>query len=209
VVYLVSVFLNSLVRKKVIKLQFNVIITLALVIGGGLITPHRSIITGQIITKENQMKAINLTNTKKKAIVDDSIYDSINIYKWRMTKNGYAVRGLANKGNYKTILMHRYITDTPKGYDTDHINQNKLDNRKSNLRICTRSENNCNSKLRKGNTTGYRGISIGKDGKYEMQISYKGKRIVYKRYKNIKDAVKSYNCCARILHGEYAYLNEV
>jgi len=73
----------------------------------------------------------------KYAIVDDEDYETLSVYKWQYTSNGYAKR----KYGKTSLLMHRVIAKTPKGLVTDHLNHNKLDNRKSNLRVCTQMDN--------------------------------------------------------------------
>lgn len=65
----------------------------------------------------------------------------IKAYKWHVSDRGYAVWRGVRGGIKKTIRMHRIIAKTPKGMITDHINHDKLDNRRSNLRICTQSDN--------------------------------------------------------------------
>lgn len=77
------------------------------------------------------MKVINLTKGQF-TIVDDEDYDELNQWKWHVTKQGYAARS-QHKG-CKTILMHRWILKPSDEEVTDHINGNKLDNRKTNLR---------------------------------------------------------------------------
>jgi hypothetical protein len=73
------------------------------------------------------------------AIIDSSDYSLVSQYNWHLSNTGYAVwRG--GKPRH-TIRMHRLILNTPEGMDTDHINHNKLDNRRSNLRVCSRSIN--------------------------------------------------------------------
>lgn len=85
------------------------------------------------------MKLIPLTKGKF-AKVDDEDYKSLSKYKTSIYL-----------GNYKQreITMHRMIMNTPKGMDTDHINHDSLDNRRSNLRICTHVENCHNSRYNK------------------------------------------------------------
>lgn len=88
------------------------------------------------------MKYIPLTKNKL-TIVDDDDYEELAKYKW-FYNNGYAARYLGYNpvtGLRKQATMHRIIMHTPQGMDTDHINRNRLDNRKINLRICDRSTN--------------------------------------------------------------------
>ena len=101
------------------------------------------------------MKYIKLTKGKR-AIVDDEDYEYLNQFKWRFSSNGYA------NTSVKTIGMHRLVNNTPQGLDTDHINGNKLDNRRSNLRSVTRSQNMLNVKPQTNNTSGCTGV--GKRG---------------------------------------------
>ena len=100
---------------------------------------------------------IQLTRGKK-AIVDIEDFDYLNQWKWSCNYYGYAIRSEGGRKNKKCIFMHRLINKTPKGFDTDHINRNTLDNRKENLRTATRSQNEINKGLRKDNKTGFKGI---------------------------------------------------
>lgn len=92
---------------------------------------------------------------------DQSIVDS---YNWAIGRNGYVVSSKYVKGsgrkNQKNISLyfHRLITNAPKGKVIDHINRNKLDNRKENLRVCTQRENMVNCGLLKNNTSGTKGV---------------------------------------------------
>ena len=88
------------------------------------------------------MKKIKLSKGKY-ALVDDKDYDQLSKVSWHFN-DLYATRGLVSDGKLKTIYLHRFIANTPKGMETDHINQNKLDNRRENLRICTSSQNRTN-----------------------------------------------------------------
>lgn len=86
-------------------------------------------------------KGMNLRITGGIVKVDDDDAELVSRYKWHVNDVGYAVwRGIEN-GVKKTVRMHRLIAKTPKGKITDHINHDTLDNRKSNLRVCTQSEN--------------------------------------------------------------------
>ena len=107
-----------------------------------------------------------------------------------------------------SLPMHRLIMDAPKGMDIDHINGNPLDNRKSNLRICTRAENMRNRGAQKNNTSGYKGVGWCKHRKkWHAQIKHNGKQIYIGRYKDKEEAARAYDAKAKELHGEYAHLN--
>jgi len=104
----------------------------------------------------------------KFAIVDADDYERLNKYKWCVSKTrhtNYAMRrtkGKRVKGKRvkrKTIMMHRFILNAPRGLVVDHINHNGLDNRKSNLRLCTRAENSYNSRSFNNKSSKYKGVS--------------------------------------------------
>lgn len=103
--------------------------------------------------------------------------------------------------------MHRMLLDIPDGKQTDHINRNKLDNRKVNLRICTNSENGRNKGTRKGSLSGYKGVSKHRD-KWQARIRLNGEQTYLGIFENIIDAALAYNKAAIIVHGEFACLNE-
>lgn len=91
--------------------------------------------------------------------------------------------------------------------EVDHINGDTLDNRKSNLRVCSHSENMFNRKINKNNTSGYKGVSWIKDKNcWKTEINYKGKRI-RKHFKTKIDAAKFYNESALKYFGNFARLN--
>lgn len=85
---------------------------------------------------------VHLANTGHDAIVDAEDYERISaLGKWYENDNGYAVlRGVVG-GKKQTLRMHRVIMNCPNGKVVDHLNGNKLDCRKANMRICTQTEN--------------------------------------------------------------------
>jgi hypothetical protein len=92
---------------------------------------------------------------KNTAIIDIDDLEKVSEYSgWSINCRGY----VKTKYNKKTISLHRLIMDFPENKETDHINRNPLDNRKCNLRIATRTENNINRGLHKNNTSGHRCI---------------------------------------------------
>ena len=113
--------------------------------------------------------------------------------------------------------MHREITNAPKGMQVDHINGNTLDNRKENLRVCTRSQNMMNRGKQNNNKSGYKGVSYmkKKDPNYEYPKPWRAqikcptnqKVIHLGCYKYPEQAARAYDKKAIELFGEYAQLN--
>src|SRR3990167_3498600 len=117
-------------------------------------------------------------------IVDNEDFEYLNQWKWYFY-NGYAIRRYK-----KTIRMHRLLNNTPLGFFTDHINRNKLDNRKSNLRTVTKSQNGFNTNLSRNNKSGYKGIYWEKfTNKWRAEIKINYKKIGLGRFLNLKDAI--------------------
>lgn len=154
------------------------------------------------------MKTIELQNGGK-VIIDDDDFDYISKYSWRL--RGYYASRSTRKGGKgcKTILMHREINKTPKGMYTDHINGNKLDNRKNNLRTVTASQNEMNKKPSLGSSQ-YKGVCWDKSRKrWRASITFNGKQKRLGDFKIEKEAAKAYNSKAIELFGEYAFLNRI
>lgn len=133
------------------------------------------------------MAKIKLTQGKF-ALVDDDMFEYLNQFKWFCDSRGYAVRDIGGRKNKKRILMHRLINKTPKNLVTDHINRNKLDNRKKNLRSVTQRQNTFNAKLSKNNKSGYNGISFYKN-RWVARIKFNYKIIYLGRFLHLEDAI--------------------
>lgn len=119
-------------------------------------------------------------------LIDTEDIEKISSDKWCIDKNNYVK-------NSKQEYLHRIILGAPKDMCVDHINGNTLDNRKSNLRICTNRENTSNrTKLGTNNTSGILGVRFDdRRNKWYADIQYKGKYI-FLGYFNIKeDAIKA------------------
>lgn len=156
-------------------------------------------------------KLIELTQGKF-AIVDDEDYDFLMQWKWHVSE-GYAKRtGKKKDGKlrFKNIFMHRVINKTPDNKLTDHINFNRLDNRRKNLRECDYLENIRNSKKRNVSASSkFKGVhwnnyhskwgsSIRKDKGITEFLGY---------HENEIDAAIAYDSAASAYHGEFACLN--
>lgn len=155
------------------------------------------------------MKTINLTQGKV-ALVDDHWFDELNKYKWCYVKSGYAVRSIRTGKKIKRIWMHRVVNNTPEGSATDHINHNKCDNQESNLRDASIQENCMNRHKNTDNSSGYKGVTSRKNGKYyEANIKLDGKKFYIGNYNNKNDAALAYNKKALELFGEFAFVNVI
>jgi hypothetical protein len=151
------------------------------------------------------MRTIPLTQGKQ-VMVDDEDYESLIRWKWCYA-NATAVRGLGPRGKQRLIYMHRQIMDPPEELYIDHINGDRLDNRRSNLRICTHAENQRNRKATVGSSK-YKGVGFFKrDRKWAARIRFNSKLIHLGYFDNEIDAAKAHDKAARELHGEFARTN--
>ena len=149
------------------------------------------------------MKCIKLSQGKE-AIVDDEDFEYLRQFKWHVTDTGYACRKDGRKNKY----MHRELMGSPKGLQIDHINGNRLDNRRSNLRVVTVGDNRKNTGIRSDNTSGYKGVSWDKkNSKWKVAIYVNSKYVHLGRFTDIEDAALAYNTAALEYHGEFARLN--
>lgn len=166
--------------------------------------------------KDQMTKLIRLTQGKV-TLVDDCDYEFLSQWKWqvRRARNGklYAQRGrtkaeMEAEGMPHTVEMHRVIMNTPDGMLTDHINGDGLDNRRSNLRLCTTSENTCNSGRRFDNKSGFKGVFWHKRlRKWAVVVTAHGKSIWVGSYKNPEEAAHAYDRAALENQGRFARTN--
>lgn len=147
------------------------------------------------------MKYIELTQNKY-AIIDDDMVESIGRYRW-FFHFGYAFRHVQENGKGRTIPMHREILNTPNGLEVDHINGNRLDNRKENLRNCTKHENMRNREASKSNSSGFKGVIFQK-GRYVARIGFGGKLYHLGRFSTAEEASEAYKNACEKFHGDFA-----
>lgn len=146
------------------------------------------------------MKYIIMNKSQLTVAVDDEDYDYLNQYTWYLHIKGYA--GARKDGKY--CLMHRLILNPPKGKMCDHIDGNKLNNTKKNLRIATNKENLRNRSKQKNNTTGYKGVHFCKArNKYQAQITIDKKFHFLGYFHTPEEAYKAYCTAAKLTFKEF------
>lgn len=148
---------------------------------------------------------MKLTVNGKTILIDSEDYERIKDYSmWVHTTKSYVY--IDKTINYKKTRhrLHRFIMNAPKNKYVDHINMNRLDNRKSNLRLCTNSQNLANSGLRKQNTSGFKGVSKNPSTtspkKWRARIQHRFIGYFYTK----EEASRAYNREAKKIYGEFA-----
>ncbi len=150
------------------------------------------------------MKKIKLSQGKV-ALVDDEDYERVNQYKWCYQRcvrpsgeyQGYAIKSL-HPGQMR---MHRFIIGAKKGEEVDHINGNKLDNRRKNLRIVSHNVNLHNIKVRKDSKTKTKGVTwIKRLKKYRAYIQVNSKQYHLGYFKSKVTAARKYKRVAKTIY---------
>ena len=152
------------------------------------------------------MREILLTQGRY-AIIDNLDYERISRHKWCIASVGYAVRNIKlSNGKKSMMLMHREIMNTPKGIQIDHINGDKLDNRKINLRLCTQQQNNRNiTKPRRHNKLGIKGVRfLESRNRFSARIRVNKKEIHLGYFPSMRSAEEAYREAELKYFGEFA-----
>jgi len=141
------------------------------------------------------------------ALIDKEDFDKIKDYGWyarfdKVGKTFYAITGTHGT----TLPMHRLILNALDSFVVDHIDHNGLNNRKSNIRICTQSQNCMNKIAQSNNTSGYRGVSFHKGkNKYQATIMVNRKQMYLGTFNTALEASETYQAAAKELFGEFYY----
>lgn len=142
------------------------------------------------------------------ALIDDEDVERVSKYRWRAQKcrsaNRYFIYA-ATSMNGTNVLLHRFIAGAEKGQIVDHRNQNTLDCRRGNIRICTHAENMRNRGVRVDSTNGLKGVFYDKKtNRYRARIKVDGKCVYLGKFKSAEEAKAAYDEAAVRLHGEFA-----
>jgi hypothetical protein len=152
--------------------------------------------------------------TRNVAVINDN--DTISIYigkkQWatidtvdlpKVAKHKWSALPAGRKGYYAkatirigekvtTLLMHHLIKPKRNGREVDHIDRNKINNTRGNLRLVTHQENLRNQGQRSGTKSGKTGVYVcGKTGAFKASVSVSGKRLHLGTFRTLKDAVNA------------------
>jgi hypothetical protein len=149
-----------------------------------------------------EIKLHGMRGDGKYSLVDDDIAERpyVTENRWTLDRSGYVVM---SSGNY---LLHRVVLQPGKGQVVDHINHDKLDNRRINLRICTSKENLRNRVVHKNNMSGIKGVRAH-GRKFLARISADGTNHYLGLFPTREEAAAAYDVAAKELFGEFAHLN--
>lgn len=163
-------------------------------------------INGALTKKYNRYDLTNeygVGYTLKKQVFyfDLEDYDIIKYHCWHIDKDGY----LRTKIGGSLMSMHRMVYHPANNEIIDHINGNKSDNRKCNLRIATPQQNNINKRTPINNKSGYKGVIKRNQNSYQSYIGKDGKQIHIGTFLNLTDAINARIKAEENIYGEFAW----
>ena len=155
---------------------------------------------------DGQTVEIISTNSYR-ILIDKDMENETRKRKWSVAKSEDGVLSVIDSsGNY----LHHLIMGNTEGMEVDHINLNRLDNRRANLRIVTHQQNQCNQPLQKNNTSGVSGVSFYPPRKkFRARIKASQHDIHLGYYKTFEEAVQARNVGMECMFGKYGRYNDV
>lgn len=144
------------------------------------------------------------------AVIDAADADAVRPYLWQARRDGetwYAITSVTvGYQRRETVLMHRLILGNPPG-DSDHWDGDGLNNRRSNLRPATRSQNVANSGVPKHNTSGFKGVQRTRSGRWHARIRLNSHWHCLGTFDTPEEAARAYDTRAQQEFGDFARLN--
>lgn len=151
------------------------------------------------------MKQIVLLNGGH-TTVNDEDYEAVSQYRWRRNRLGYVCAYVKGPGKPARLSLHRLILKAEHGQEVDHVDGDKLNNQRSNLRFCTRQENMRNLRRVRG-LADYKGISQVRSGSWVAQIRVEGVPTYLGTFRTAQAAARAYDAAARFHFGAFAATN--
>lgn len=146
------------------------------------------------------MKIILASNTDEEILVSDEDFELLKRFTWYISAHGYATTSFHSK----KMSMHRFILDDKTRRPIDHIDGNKLNNQRENLRVCSLSQNAQNNT--KNPLMGFRGVSF-EHGSFKANIKKENIKRHLGTFKTIFEAALAYDAAALELYGPDAQTN--
>jgi hypothetical protein len=144
----------------------------------------------------------------KPVVIDEEDFHLLQEHTWHVNSKGY----VWTRVNKKTLLLHRLILKASSSDIVDHINHNPSDNRKSNIRLCDKFQNRWNERKRSPDSfsSKFKGVSFsGNEIAWRAIIYFKSKAIHLMTAWSENDCAFAYDTAAKLLHKEFAYLNNI
>lgn len=147
----------------------------------------------------------------KFALVDDADYADLSRFKWYIANTGYVYSYPASwRDGVSPVAMHRYIMNPPSRKVVDHVNSDKLNNTRQDLRIATPSENTANSRPSTKSSSKYKGVHWNTNkARWVASITVNYKQIIVGQFVTQREAALAYNDAALHHFGEFARLNTI
>lgn len=165
------------------------------------------------------MKMIDVSTPRhpnKFAEVDDEDFSIVSCFKWsaEQRKNvTYASRSELHCGKRRIVRMHQQIMGSVgmgKSIHIDHADGDGLNNKRSNLRVSSQTQNTWNTPKRRHGTSKYKGVSRhSQNNSLTAYIRFKGEHINLGSFDSEEIAASAYNYAAKRLHGDFANLNDI
>lgn len=141
----------------------------------------------------------------KSAFVDEEDYAAARKLTWHVSTQGYVVHSWTNTSK---IYLHQLVLGKQQGEEVDHINGDRLDNTRANLRYVTHANNARNTAKREGTSSRFKGVVWRKDkGCWTAQIAVGGRQRHLGYFRGEEAAARAYDEAALEMHGEYARTN--
>jgi hypothetical protein len=149
------------------------------------------------------------------ALIDSCDFDRVSCFRWHLKSDGFVVCRYF-RGKRVCVYLHRFILGASRGVEVDHVNHDRLDNRRKNLRLCSRLENSRNQvkqKRRGGCTSRYKGVSRWTDRFWKAEIRIRESRVIRSHkihigsFSSEKDAALARDLFEYRNYGKFSNLN--
>jgi len=130
------------------------------------------------------------------ALVDDADYGWLSQWRWHLNSHGYAIRSICVEGRDVYFNMHRVIMNAERKQYVDHIDHNRLNNTRANLRFVTHQENMRYRRRHANNSTGFKGVSC-MHGKWHVRIGLDGAQVHLSFFDDLKTAAQMHDAAAK------------